>query len=406
MRHAPHDLSFLALCLLLPALAAGAPGVEIYGTIDTGLVFASNSPNDVESYTGGSKLGLGYGMESGNRIGLRGRESLGSGLEAQFVLENGFDPGNGSMSQGGRLFGRQAWFGIHSTSLGYLRLGRQYNFGYDYLSKLTPFGPGDFTRAGLGAAVGNAKPERLSNTVKVETPEIGGFKMGAGYSFATELPAYYAVGPFVMVDQSSREMSGYNFPTADNVRSFTSGAAYRNGPLYLTATLDIYMPNAAAANGEYSNITAWVVGGSYQFPGVRTSLAYSQTRNGWMNAMQAQTTSIEGYKILYLPNSFNRLSGVMVFDDSIAVNSFQLGVFIDVGESDVLFGTAQAVTPTAAMQNALGPLIAQQQSYSIGYTHALTKRTGLYAFASYASNYSLVPGLNTTMVGAGVRHRF
>ena len=392
--------------LLIPIVTLAAPGLELYGTVDTGFAFAANSPNDLGSYPGGTKFGLAYGMESGNRVGLRGREDLGSGTEAQFVLEDGFDPGNGTMGQSGRLFGRQAWLGVQNTSLGYLRLGRQYNFGYDYLSKLTPFGPGDFTRAGLGAAVGNAKPERWSNTIKIETAEIEGFKLGAGYSFATELPAYYAYGPYVLIDQSSKVQSGYNFSTADNVRAFTSGAAYRNGALYLTATLDIYMPNAAAANGAYSNITAWVVGGSYQFPGVRTSIAYSQTRNGWMNAIQSQATSADGYKILYQPDSFNKLSGIMVFDENIGVNSYMLGVFVDVGKSDILFGTAQAVVPTAEMNNALGPLIAQQQTYSVGYTHELSKRTGLYAFVSYASNFSMVPGLNTTMVGAGMRHRF
>ena len=157
------------IALLAPLVALAAPGVEIYGTIDTGLAYVMNSANDSGSYGGGSKFGLGYGMESGNRLGLRGREDLGGGYEAHFVLENGFDPGNGSMGQSGRLFGRQAWLGVQNSALGYLRLGRQYNFGYDYLSKLTPFGPGDFTRAGLGAAIGSAKPERLSNTCLLYT---------------------------------------------------------------------------------------------------------------------------------------------------------------------------------------------------------------------------------------------
>ena len=395
------------IALLAPMVALAAPGVEIYGTIDTGLAYVMNSANDSRSYSGGTKFGLGYGMESGNRFGLRGREDLGGGYEAHFVLENGFDPGNGSMGQSGRLFGRQAWLGVQNSSLGYLRLGRQYNFGYDYLSKLTPFGPGDFTRAGLGAAIGNAKPEQLSNTIKIETAEVGGFKLGVGYSFATELAAYYASGVEVLVDQSGKAATGYNFPTVDNLRSFTSGVAYRGGPLYLTATLDVYMPNVSVANGEYSNITAWVVGGSYQFPGVRTSVAYSQTRNGWMNALQTQSVSSSGdYPLLYSPTSFNKLSGVMVFDDSIAVNAIMLGVFVDIGKTDILFGSFQATSPTASMNNALGSYVSPQQSYSIGYTHELTKRTGLYAFASYATNYSMVPGLNTTMVGAGVRHRF
>lgn len=400
------SLAALGFALFTPLVGITAPVLEIYGTIDTGVAYVRNSSNDSESYGGGTKFGLAYGMESGNRLGFRGREDLGSGYEAHFVLESGYDPGNGRLGQGGRLFGRQSWLGVQNSSLGYLRLGRQYNFGYDYLSKLTPFGPGDFTRAGLGAAVGNARPERLSNTIKIETAEIEGLKLGVGYSFATQLPAYYADGIDVLVDQSDRASSGYNFETTNNVRSVTSGMAYRNGPLYLTATLDLYMPNASVASGNYSNISAWVIGGSYQFSGVRTSATYSQTRNGWMNALQTQSAAANGDSILFSPTSFNRLSGILVFDESIGVNSFMLGAFFDISRSDILFATFQRVAPTETMRDTLGPLVSSQQSYSIGYTHELTKRTGLYAFVSYAANYSMVPGLNTTMIGAGMRHRF
>ena len=61
------------IALLAPMVALAAPGVEIYGTIDTGLAYVMNSANDSRSYIGGTKFGLGYGMESGNRFGLRGR---------------------------------------------------------------------------------------------------------------------------------------------------------------------------------------------------------------------------------------------------------------------------------------------------------------------------------------------
>ncbi|MCH1994220.1 porin, partial [Achromobacter xylosoxidans] len=87
-----------------PALAATATSssVQLYGLVDTGLQYLSNGPS------GNSKTGMSTGNLSGSRWGLRGTEDLGDGLSTVFVLENGFDSGNGTTMQGGRLFGRQA----------------------------------------------------------------------------------------------------------------------------------------------------------------------------------------------------------------------------------------------------------------------------------------------------------
>lgn len=99
--------------------------VTLYGIIDVGLVFNNNA--------GGQKQ---YFMSSGNiqgsRWGLRGTEDLGGGLSALFVLENGFSVNNGRLAQGGDEFGRQAYVGLSSTSIGTLTLGRQYDSIVDF----------------------------------------------------------------------------------------------------------------------------------------------------------------------------------------------------------------------------------------------------------------------------------
>ena len=59
-----------------------------------------------------STTGLVSGGISGSRWGLRGSESLGGGLNAFFNLENGFNVDNGSLGQGGLLFGRRAYVGL------------------------------------------------------------------------------------------------------------------------------------------------------------------------------------------------------------------------------------------------------------------------------------------------------
>jgi predicted porin len=45
-------------------------------------------------------------------------------------------------------------------------------------------------------------------------------------------------------------------------------------------------------------------------------------------------------------------------------------------------------------------------TYNLAYTYDFTKRTNLYAYVSYANNYATIDGLNSTVVGLGLRHQF
>ncbi|MFX5578745.1 porin, partial [Acinetobacter baumannii] len=75
-----------------------------------------------------------------SRIGFRGTEDLGGGLQALFVLESGFAPDTGAMGQGGRLFGRQSYVGLKS-GWGQIMLGRQLNMTYISQLKTDVMGP-------------------------------------------------------------------------------------------------------------------------------------------------------------------------------------------------------------------------------------------------------------------------
>src|SRR5690606_19555888 len=118
--------------LLVAALIAGFAGaanaetsVTLYGVVDGGIGYErlKGSVNDVD--VNGKRTGMLSGGQSANRWGLKGTEDLGSGLQAVFVLENGFDLGNGESTQGGRMFGRQATIGLRSDAWGQLDFGRQ-----------------------------------------------------------------------------------------------------------------------------------------------------------------------------------------------------------------------------------------------------------------------------------------
>ncbi|MDR8963595.1 Outer membrane porin protein [Burkholderia multivorans] len=124
--------------LLTTAILAATAGVAhaqssvtLYGVIDAGISYVNHSKNA----TGGSSKLFKYddGVAQGSRWGLRGTEDLGGGLKAIFVLENGFNSGNGTLGQGGAIFGRQAYVGLSQSQYGTLTFGRQYSFSTDVL---------------------------------------------------------------------------------------------------------------------------------------------------------------------------------------------------------------------------------------------------------------------------------
>jgi predicted porin len=98
-------LAAAAVCSTIGGAAHAQSSVTLYGIIDEGINYNSNMK-------GGRSYALQSGVMQGSRWGLRGAEDLGGGLRATFVLENGFDLNSDKASQGGLLFGRQAYVGF------------------------------------------------------------------------------------------------------------------------------------------------------------------------------------------------------------------------------------------------------------------------------------------------------
>ena len=162
--------------LALGAASGGAlaqSSVTIYGVADAGLVLDKDAAGDRLNR-------VASGVASGSRIGFKGKEDLGGGLAATFVLESGFNIDTGTSGQGGLLFGRQAYVGLDSR-LGALTLGRQYNPQYLTLTDVAdPFKGG---MAGSASNLAGYSVKRYDNTIKYETPALRGVTASAIYSF-------------------------------------------------------------------------------------------------------------------------------------------------------------------------------------------------------------------------------
>ena len=124
----------LALAAMLPATAFAQSTVTVYGSIDAGLRYQTNV--DAQGH---GLLSLSSGNYYSNRLGFRGVEQLGNGLNAHFQLESGFNSKSGALDNTNNvLFNRTAAIGL-GGSWGTLDVGRQYTIGFRTEKFLDPF---------------------------------------------------------------------------------------------------------------------------------------------------------------------------------------------------------------------------------------------------------------------------
>jgi GBP family porin len=371
-----------AAVLSLGATAVQAQSsVTLYGIIDGGLRYQSVS---LANGDGVSNFGGAYGVQSGNRFGIRGTESLGNGNSAIFQLENGFDLGNGTSQQGGRMFGRQAWFGLQNAGWGDVRLGRMTNLASDWLvGAVDPFAAG-FGQLNMGHAFTSGNTLRLDNTLMYRSPVMSGFQAGLGYSFATGLT-------------SNGGTTGYGFATSDNSRQLTVGAKYANGPVYVAMSYDkAYAAETSAQNGQTMN--NWSLGGTYDLKVVKLAAGYGQTRDGfWAGSGAGGTGATMGLN----PAGNN---SALVFAPGVGYNSYIVGATVPVNPVSRVMLSWTMIAPNTNMQDAYNAQ--NQSSYNVGYSYDFTKRTNAYAYAGQSVNYATVDTAKSTVVGVGLRHQF
>ncbi|MFL9965555.1 porin [Paraburkholderia sediminicola] len=99
------------------SIAQAQSSVTLYGIIDNGIAYTNSVASSITA-KGAQRWSAATGFGSGDRWGFYGTEDLGGGMAAVFRLESGFSGINGTSSQGGRLFGRQAYVGVSNKTYG------------------------------------------------------------------------------------------------------------------------------------------------------------------------------------------------------------------------------------------------------------------------------------------------
>lgn len=172
--------TWLAATLLAAAASASAQPstVTLFGIVDVAAEVVSNVG------ASGSRLSRVPTLTGSapSRLGLRVSENLGGGLVAFALLEMGIGPDGGTLLQGGRAWGRQAFVGL-GNEWGQFSLGRQYTMLFYSLLDSDILGANLYGSGSLDAGIPNA---RHDNSV-VWRKSLAGWSLGASYSWGRDV---------------------------------------------------------------------------------------------------------------------------------------------------------------------------------------------------------------------------
>jgi predicted porin len=334
----------LAVAGLVSAPVFAQSNIQVYGVADAYMQYGD--------FMGDDTMGVQSGGLMGSRLGFRGEEDLGSGLKAVFVLEQGFNIDNGQavgMSGADRgddsdsVFTRQAYVGLKGN-FGQVALGRQY-------------APGYFTGEYDALINGFVSPmSLLSNFTQLTITPNSAARWNNAVTYngtfqSVSLAGIYSAGN--RESDSGKEIyqdTNGQWHGVDNDDDDKYGVSlkYDNGPLKIGGIYQgVKYSNENVTDGFAGGDETqqeWLVGASYNF-GMATVMGSYQ-----------QGSDVRGVKDL-------------------DVDLWQVGVIVPVGAGNIHVAYAQADVDkvTGVLSDDVKP-----KSFTVAYTHALSKRTTGY----------------------------
>ncbi len=271
-----------------------------------------------DSYIDGqkSKSEIADGGQDGSRVGFKGTEDLGNGLSAFFQLETRFH-----LDTASNIEGRNSNVGLTSKNWGTIKLGSFGSVHDDY---------NGFSEAG-GMGWGNSALAMLAttdarNAIEYISPNFSGleFKLGAS--------TQYNNGDDVAVYD---DVAG-----TDNNRAIFGAVAYVNGPLKVAATYD--RSKEQSHNGfSHDAASEWLLSAGYDFGVVKVGAGYDKA----------------------------------TFNDDQSRYVWRVAIGAPIGANDAVALSYSRSKWTDDAEDAS----AKASGFGVSYSHALSKRTNIYA---------------------------
>lgn len=371
----------------MPVMAQSS--VTIYGAVDEAMVYTSNQNGPHNIYMRSGNL-------SASKIGFKGAEDLGGGLQGVFTLENGFNADDGSMSSAGVLFNRQSFVGLSSNSAGTVLAGRQYTPYFQYVGAI---GPTSVLTGATGAHPGDVDgldtTVRISNSVTYISPTFGGAQVSALYGFGETAGAVSTGNTYSLA--AKWDINAWNFAVGyQRLRNGSGSASTWNS----TASGSFAVSPINTGYSSANNVT--MLAGALRY-----------TFGQWMVGANLSTAQ-------YNPGTGSLFTQKAKFNTAGVIGTYQASpaLALAAGYSYTRANAANGITNAAAYQQ-----VALQQTY------ALSKRTAFYFLEAYqlakgqtlnasgaiinavpavgdSQNSTPSNGRNQTVVMVGIRHFF
>ncbi len=367
----------------------------MYGNVDIGYGAHKTTSRDGTAFT--KSAGVMGGSWAGSRIGFRGTEDMGGGLKASFTLEQGVDPTspdgyNVRVATGGHQIvnngtqridnNRQSFLGL-GGGFGEVRIGYQYTNSYDVVAfqgySLSEFQGGNFQNQT------HANGTR-ANAITYIAPKMGALTLKAQYGSGTSRGTV-----------ESNVVTGGNGFTKNNNAYMSLMAAYAQGPLNVSYAY-------SKAGIEQANAVGAVTSTALGVPGTAatTAIANTATRD------QVSHNFGASYNLGMATVSFTtgRLDngGSATTTTATKTNAQQFSVKVPFGATDLLISTGKR-------QDKLAGVVTGHDTSGtmVGISHALSKRTNIYALTGSEKNDALTgatAGYKDSKNVIGLRHTF
>ncbi len=348
------------------AASAMAANVTIYGKIDQGLQFQQikgtqfypqqRKTVDVDKKTFKATSGI----SSGSRWGIKGTEEITDGYKVGFVLESGFDGTDGTIGQGGKLFGRDSFLTL-DTPFGTFTAGRTGMLSDGCTGDIisghsSPFG----TTYGIAAATANTFSSmfggRTDRAIRYVSPKFAGVQVHAEYANMNG----------GSTQSTKRRYGGF-------------GLSYANGPLYVAAAAETVRwavsDEEALTNGHSHNPVFLSLAGNYDFGAAKVYFGYQHGRHAPVSMDQTGANKSEFGVVRVV--SYGEIEYDMPFIGK--YNAATLGVSSPIGNGAFMASVAYR----KGTHDYNSDLKVKWMTGAIGYKYNLSKRTYLYTDLAY-----------------------
>jgi predicted porin len=320
------------------------------------------------------------GGNVGSLFGLKGSEDLGNGLKADFAVENGFNVNNGTfLADSTAMFYRQSWVGLSNEKYGFVRLGRQYTPSFFAIYPADPFRLDE--ALGLGASAVLARDPntnavqylngRQSNAIQYVSSNFAGFKLSALYGFSASVTQPTPTTNGNVMD-FSLSYTGYGFYGA---------LAYQNQRPGQQTAPTLPVPLNLLASERFTGALSYRIG----IVNLQAFYIYTKPDDAPAGSLAARLGAVHSYSIA------------------------QVGATVQATPFDTF--------ELAALQRLVRGVHDNTPAFEIGWDHALSKRTSVYARAGYMKNNGSAtmswtgitvskPGTSQSMAAVGMMHRF